>query len=83
MTMRVLTKDGRVEYRSNWSSDISLAPRGPHLLFRHPEWQCPAIVRWTDEYDGLGEWVFCEELLAEADGSIFSTEGMEWAMLPE
>jgi len=50
---------------------------------RNPEWQCPAILKFTEEYSAFGEWVFCEEAIQDIDGSLIDTAGCEWAPLPQ
>ena len=73
---------GRIERMRGGSSNLAAAPKETQVLMRHSEWECPAVVKFTEEYSPLGEWVFCETALAEVDGAIIDLEGCEWAPLP-
>jgi len=68
---------------SAWSSDFSNAPKDVQLLVRHPDWECPAIVKWSEEFDASGEWLFVESALAEIDGGVAELDLIEWAAIPE
>lgn len=63
---------------SAWSADVEAAPKdGTSVLFRHPEWECPAVMKF--EGDG---WMFAETALQDIDESLIDTDGVEWALLP-
>ena len=80
--MRIAKQDGTIEHVA-WCGDFHLAPRGPQILVRHPEWECPAVMKWTDDYSVSGEWVFCESAIAEIDGALIDLSGCEWTDLPD
>lgn len=66
---------------SAWSADVENAPKDrPQLLFRHPDWICPAVVQWSEDADS---WIFCEDTIQEIEGGVVDTDGIEWALMPE
>ena len=69
---------------SAWSARISDAPKdGTLILMRHPDWDCPAVVKWT-VYDEWSGWTFAESVLSDIAGSVEDEElqRAEWALLP-
>jgi len=67
-----------------WSADLTSAPKTQQILMRHPDWECPAVVKWG-AYDDWSGWVYADTLLADVAGSVDDEflSGAEWAPIPE
>jgi hypothetical protein len=69
---------------SAWSKDLDKIPTdGTHVLMRHPDWECLAVVKYG-RYDEWSGWLFVETLISDAAGSVDEEllPTIEWAHIP-
>lgn len=71
--------------KSAWTKGLKDAPRKRPILVRCPHWDCLALMECHADLDGGEEfWMFTEEVLSDAVGSLEEDElaDAEWAEIP-